>query len=80
MATQVYEQELVEGQPVGCRLRFEVFPAVASRDVIFGAGFLGHLEKEHVRQLGDVLVVGDPVVFQDVAEVPELADDVVGGH
>ena len=43
------------------------------------AGFLGHLQKQQVRQLGDVLVIGDPVVLQDVAEVPQLGNDVSGG-
>jgi hypothetical protein len=48
--------------------------------LVFGAGFLGHLEEQQVGQFGDVLVIGDAVVFEEVAEVPEFADDVVGGR
>jgi hypothetical protein len=61
-------------------LSLQVRPAVALRDLVLGAGFLRHLEEEDVGQLRDVLMVGDPVVLEDVAEVPELLDDVVGGH
>ena len=59
------------------------FPDRSSDDfceLIFGAGFLGHLEEQQIGQLGDVLMVGDAVVLEDVAQVPEFADDVVGGH
>ena len=77
MAAEVDQRELVGLQPVGRGLGFEVVPAVAGGDLVFGAGFLGHLEEQQVGQLGDVLVVGDPVVLEDVAEVPEPGDDVV---
>jgi hypothetical protein len=33
--------------------------------------------EQEVGQLGAVLVVGDAIVLEDVAEVPELGDDVV---
>ena len=42
------------------------------------SAFLGHLEKQDVGEFGDVLMIGNPVVLEDVAEVPELGDDVVG--
>jgi hypothetical protein len=29
-------------------------------------------------EFGDILVVGHPVVLEDIAEVPEFLDDVVG--
>jgi hypothetical protein len=37
-----------------------------------------HLEEQEIGQLGDVLVIGDPLVLEDVAEVPQFGDDVVG--
>jgi hypothetical protein len=46
--------------------------------LVLGARLLGHLEEQQVGQLGDVLVVSDPIVLEDVAEVPKLGDDVVG--
>ena len=51
---------------------------MALRELVLRAGLLRHLEEEQVGQLGDVLVVGDAVVPEDVAEVPELGDDVGG--
>ena len=44
-----------------------------------GLVLVRHLEEQQEHQLGDVLAVGDAVVAQDVAEVPEFLDDVVGG-
>ena len=58
----------------------QIVPAVSLGDLAFGAGLLGHLEEQDVGQLGDVLVVGDAVVSQDVAEVPEFLDDFGGVH
>src|SRR6185312_11842602 len=36
---------------------------------------IGHLQEQQKRQLLDVVLVGQPVVTQDVAIVPELAND-----
>jgi hypothetical protein len=72
------QRELVGFQPFRRGLRFEVIPVVSLRNLVFGPGFLGHLEEQQIGQLGDVLVIGDPVVLEDVAEVPELRDDAVG--
>lgn len=58
----------------------EVRPAAPCRDLGFSAGFLCHLEKEDVGQFGHVLVIGDAVVAEHVAEVPELLNDFVGGQ
>jgi hypothetical protein len=42
---------------------------------------LSHLEEEQVRQFGDVVRVVNPVIPEDVTEVPQLRDDVLsGGH
>ena len=50
-------------------------------DLLLRARLFGHLEEQEIGQLGDVLVVGDSVVLEHVAEVPELGDDIVGdGH
>ena len=78
VAAEVDQRELVGFQPLGRGLGFQVVPAVAGRELVLGAGLLRHLEEQQVGQLGDVLVVGDAVVLEDVAEVPELGDDVVG--
>ena len=78
MAAEVDQRELVGLQPVGRGVGFQVIPAVPGGELVFGAGLLGHLEEQQVGQLGDVLVIGDSVILQDVAEVPELGDDVVG--
>ena len=59
---------------------FEGVPAVGGGDGVLGVGFLRHLEEEDVGELGDVLVVGDAVVPEDVAEVPELGYDFLVGH
>ncbi len=39
-----------------------------------------HLDEQQQHQLGDVVAVIDAVVAQDVAEVPELLDDIGVGH
>ncbi len=78
MAAEVDEGDFVEFQPLGGAFLFEVSPAVAFGDLVLGAGFLCHLEEQDVGELGDVLVIGDAVVLEDVAEVPEFLDDVVG--
>ena len=38
---------------------------------------VGHLEEQQVRQLLDVVAVGEAVVAEDVAVVPELLDDLL---
>ena len=43
------------------------------------AGLLHHLEEDQKRQLGDVLVISNPIVAQHVAQIPQLADDVLSG-
>ena len=53
----------------------ELLPAIAFGQPLLMAGLGQHLQKQQERQLGDVIRVGDPVVTQDVAEVPELRDD-----
>ena len=78
VAAQMDQQYFVELQPIRRGPDFQIGPAIACRELIFGAGFLGHLEEEQIGQLGDVLVIGDAVILEDVAEVPELGDDVGG--
>ena len=78
VGAEMDEQDLVELQPIRGGPGLQVGPAVVRRELVLGARLLGHLEEQQVGQLGDVLVVGDPVIFQDVTEVPELGDDVVG--
>jgi hypothetical protein len=39
---------------------------------------MGHLQKQQVGQLFDVVAVGEAVVPQDIAVVPELLDDLRG--
>ncbi len=75
---EVDEGELVELKAVRCALGFQISPAIASGDLLLSAGLLRHLQEEEVGEFGDVLVIGHAVVLEDVAEVPELGDDVVG--
>jgi hypothetical protein len=70
MGAELNQHDLVELEPVGYGLGLQIAPAVALGKAIVAAGLLGHLEKEQIGQLGDVLMVSDPVVFEDVAEVP----------
>src|SRR5262249_8338278 len=53
-------------------------PSASGRNLVFYTCFLGHLEKEQVRQFGDVLMIGHSVIFEDVAKVPEPGNDVGG--
>ena len=73
---------LLQLDPLHLRRR-EVGPAVALRDRLLLAGELGalvgHLEEEQEGELLQVVLVGEPVVAQDVAVGPELLDDAVGG-
>src|SRR6266540_6995336 len=78
MAAEVDERELVGFQSVGRGPGFQVVPAVAGGDRVLGTGFLGHLEEQQVRQLGNVLMIGDSVILENVAKVPEPGNDVGG--
>ncbi len=78
IAAEMDQGELVVLQPVESGAGFEIIPAVVVGELIFRAGLLGHLQEEQIGQLGHILVVGDAIVLQDVAEVPELLDYVVG--
>jgi hypothetical protein len=40
----------------------QIVPAIASRELPLSFRFLGHLEEQQKRQLGDVLVIGDAIV------------------
>ena len=41
---------------------------------------VGHLEKQQIRQLLDVVAIAHPVVAEDVAVVPEFLNDGRGTH
>ena len=43
-------------------------PAIRFRDVLIGAGLIRHLQKQNIGQLRHILVVGDAVVPQYIAE------------
>src|SRR5262249_36770873 len=81
--------ELLEGlavvllQPDAFHLRArEVGPAVTPGDGLLVAGrlgaLLGHLEEEEGGELFEVVLVGEAVVAQDVAEGPEFLNDAIG--
>ena len=60
-------------------------PGVGGRDgarLVIGrlGALVGHLEEEEIGELFDVVAVAHAVVAQDVAEVPEFADNCGGGH
>src|SRR5690606_23340820 len=52
--------------------------AVGGQDVL-APGLRQHLEEQQVGELGNIVLVGDAVVAQDVAQVPQTLDDVAGG-
>src|SRR5262249_27152998 len=54
-------------------------PSDSQRGAAPRSRFLGHLEEQQKRQLGDVLVIRDAIVAQDMDEVPEPGNDVLGG-
>ncbi len=77
VAAEVHEKELVKLEELDAVLLRERVPPVALGDLLLGPRLFRHLEKEEVRELGDVLQIRDPVVPQDVAQIPELLDDVL---
>ena len=77
----MHQQGAIEGELVNALLTLQIVPAIASRELLLGPRFLGHLEEQQKRQLGDVLVIRDAIVAQDMAEVPKPGNDVLsGGH
>src|SRR5712691_10072704 len=75
----MHQQGAIEGELVNALLTLQIVPAIASQELPLGSRFLSHLEEQQKRQLGDVLVIGDTVVAQHVAEVPKPGNDVLGG-
>ena len=69
-AAQFQQRALVEIQPFERGFRCQVLPAIAFREQTFRVCLLGHLEEEQVSQFGDVLMIGHPIIFEDIAEVP----------
>jgi hypothetical protein len=49
---------------------------MSNRDLVLSIGFFGHLKKKQVGQFGDVLVIGDPVVFENAEEIPEFSNNI----
>ncbi len=78
VTAQMHQHHLVEIQTVGRGHGLQIVPAITLRQLVLRAGFLRHLQKQQISQLGDVLVIGDAVVAQQVAQVPELGNDVGG--
>ena len=60
--------------------RGDVVPPEALGELPLGLRLLRHLEEEEIRQLGDVLVVGDAIVPEDMTQVPQLLNDLAGTH
>jgi hypothetical protein len=57
-------------------LCFKVILAVSFGELVLGAGLLGHLEEEQEGQFGYILVIGDAVIPEDVAEVPQSLNNI----
>ena len=51
-------------------------PSASLQALVFHLRLLRHLEKQQVSQFSDVLQVGDAVIPQDVAQVPEFLDNI----
>ncbi len=58
----------------------QAVPAAGFWYLAFRACLLRHFQKQDIGQLCHILVVGDAVVTEDIAEVPEFGDDFLGGH
>jgi len=74
------EQHSIEIQLFDAVFGFQIGPAIAFRQVAFLIGFFHHLQKQQEAEFVDIFLLGDAVVSQDVAEVPEFGDDVVDVH
>src|SRR5438874_10414623 len=77
--TQMHQQRAIEGELVNALLTLQIVPAIADRELPLGSRFFGHLEEQQKCQLSYVLVIGDAVIAQDMAEVPKPGNDVLGG-
>jgi hypothetical protein len=77
-AAQLQQHQLVVLQLLHTLQGFQRTPAPFLGDALLLARFLGHLQKQQIGELTNVLVIRHPVVLQHIAEVPELGDDVVG--
>jgi hypothetical protein len=74
---QEFSVKLVQLDPL---LRYQIGPAISFRDFVFGPCFLSHLQKKDVSKFSHVLVIGDAVVTEDIAQVPKFLNDFGGGH
>ena len=77
---QMGQQLFIELLQLNAAFCGELVPAVGGRNLAFRAGFLCHLQKQNVSKFGDILVIGDAVIPQHIAEVPELGYDFLCGH
>jgi FtsH-binding integral membrane protein len=58
----------------------QIVPAIACRYLFLGPGLLGHFEKEDIGQLGNILMIGNAVVPQDITETPKFLNNFLGVH
>lgn len=55
-------------------------PAAGFGNGRFRAGFLGHFQEQNIGQFRHILMIGDAVIPQDIAEVPEFGDNFLCGY
>ena len=74
------QQLLVELFQLNAAFGSQLIPAVGFRNLAFCTSLLRHLQKQNISKLGDILMIGNAIVPQYIAEIPELGYDLLGGH
>ena len=77
---QVVQQLLVEFFQFNSAFGGQAVPAVGFRYLTLCARLLRHLQKQDIGQLRHILMIGDAVVTENVAEVPEFGNNFLCCH
>ncbi len=78
--TQVAQQFLIEFLQFNAAFGSQAVPAVGFGNLFFRTCFLRHFQKKDIRQLGYILVVGDAIITEDIAQIPEFRYDFLCCH
>lgn len=71
---QMVQQLLIELLQFNAALGGQIVPAVGFRHLALCARFLRHFQKQDIGQLRHILVIGDAVITENVAEVSKFGD------
>ena len=77
---QMVQQFFIEFLQFNTALGGQIVPAVGFWYLALCTRFLRHFQEQDIGQLRDILVIGDAVITENIAEVPELGYDFLGGH